>query len=117
VTNLSATIIGAGIVGMSAAAFLQRSGYRVTVIDRVPPGEGCSFGNAGGIAFAEIMPTIHTKVLMKIPGWLMTRLAPSRSDGPTCRRLCRGSWRLDAMPCLTALQTLQRLVQHWRCAW
>ena len=48
-SEASATIIGAGIVGMSTAAFLQRSGYKVTVIDRLPPGEGCSFGNAGGI--------------------------------------------------------------------
>ncbi|MCB1379688.1 MAG: FAD-binding oxidoreductase [Alphaproteobacteria bacterium] len=71
-----ATIVGAGIVGMSTAAFLQRDGYDVTVIDRVPPGEGCSFGNAGGIAFAEIIPTVHPRVLMKIPGWLMDPLGP-----------------------------------------
>ena len=75
-SEASATIIGAGIVGMSTAAFLQRSGYKVTVIDRLPPGEGCSFGNAGGIAFAEIAPTIHPKVLLKIPGWLMDPLGP-----------------------------------------
>lgn len=75
-TEQSATIIGAGIVGMSAAAFLQRSGYKVTVIDRLPPGEGCSFGNAGGLAFAEISPTIHPKVLLKIPGWLLDPLGP-----------------------------------------
>ena len=71
-----ATIIGAGIVGISTAAFLQRAGFRVTVIDRVPPGEGCSFGNAGGIAFCEIVPTIHPRILMKIPGWLMDPLGP-----------------------------------------
>jgi D-amino-acid dehydrogenase len=69
-------IIGAGIVGMSSAAFLQRGGYQVTVIDRVPPGEGCSFGNAGGVAFGEIMPTIHPKIFRKLPGWLMDPLGP-----------------------------------------
>ena len=71
-----ATVIGAGIIGMSTAAFLQRSGFDVTVVDRVGPGEGCSFGNAGGIAFAEIMPTIHPNVLMKVPGWLLDPLGP-----------------------------------------
>jgi D-amino-acid dehydrogenase len=71
-----ATIIGAGIVGISTAAFLQRAGFGVTVIDRVPPGEGCSFGNAGGIAFCEIVPTIHPRILLKIPGWLMDPLGP-----------------------------------------
>jgi D-amino-acid dehydrogenase len=72
----TATIIGAGIVGISAAAFLQRAGYRVRVIDRVGPGEGCSFGNAGGLAFAEIVPTVHARMLTKIPGWLMDPLGP-----------------------------------------
>jgi D-amino-acid dehydrogenase len=71
-----ATIIGAGIVGVSSAAFLQRAGYRVTLIDRLPPGEGCSYGNAGGLAFAEIVPPIHPRILLKIPGWLMDPLGP-----------------------------------------
>jgi glycine/D-amino acid oxidase-like deaminating enzyme len=71
-----ATVIGAGIVGISTAAFLQRAGFRVTVIDRVPPGDGCSFGNAGGIAFAEIVPNVHPRILLKIPGWLFDPLGP-----------------------------------------
>lgn len=70
------TIIGAGIVGASTAAFLQREGFRVTLIDRLPPGEGCSFGNAGGIAFGEVMPTIHPKIFRKLPGWLLHPLGP-----------------------------------------
>ncbi len=70
------TIIGAGIIGMSAAAFLQRAGHDVTVIDRVGPGEGCSFGNAGGVAFAEIMPTVHPRIFSKLPGWLLDPLGP-----------------------------------------
>jgi D-amino-acid dehydrogenase len=71
-----ATIIGAGIIGSCTAAFLRREGFDVAVIDRVPPGEGCSFGNAGGIAFAEIAPTIHAGVFRKLPGWLMDPLGP-----------------------------------------
>ncbi len=75
-TELNATIIGAGIIGVSTAAFLQRNGYQVTIIDRVGPGEGCSFGNAGGIAFAEIVPSVHPRILTKIPGWLIDPLGP-----------------------------------------
>ena len=75
-TKPHATIIGAGIVGVSTAAYLQRAGYRVTIVDRLEPGEGCSFGNAGGLAFAEIMPTIHPRVFAKIPGWLLDPLGP-----------------------------------------
>ena len=69
-------IIGAGIVGISTAAFLQRAGFRVTVIDRVPPGEGCSFGNAGGVAFCEVVPKVHPRILLKVPGWLIDPLGP-----------------------------------------
>jgi D-amino-acid dehydrogenase len=75
-TQPHAMIIGAGIVGISTAAFLQRAGYRVTVVDRLAPGDGCSFGNAGGLAFAEIMPTIHPNVFTKIPGWLLDPVGP-----------------------------------------
>ena len=71
-----ATIIGAGIIGVCTAAFLQREGFTVTIVDRLGPGEGCSFGNAGGIAFAEITPTIHPRMLTKIPGWLLDPLGP-----------------------------------------
>lgn len=90
-----ATIIGAGIVGISTAAFLQREGYAVTVVDRLPPGEGCSFGNAGGIAFAEIMPTVHTGMLTKIPGWLMDPLGPLTIRWPYLPRAL--PWFLSAM--------------------
>lgn len=75
-TTPHVTIIGAGIVGMSTAAFLQRAGRKVTVIDSVAPGDGCSFGNAGGVAFAEVTPTIHPRVLLKVPGWLLDPLSP-----------------------------------------
>lgn len=75
-TSPHSTIIGAGIVGISTAAFLQRAGHRVTIIDRVPPGEGCSFGNAGGVAFAEIVPHMQPRILAKIPGWLLDPMGP-----------------------------------------
>ena len=74
--NDRVTIIGAGIVGMSAALFAQDRGYTVRVIDKVPPGMGASFGNAGGIVIASVMPTVHPGILMKIPGWLLDPKGP-----------------------------------------
>ncbi len=93
-TELNATIIGAGIAGISTAAFLQRRGYKATVIDRLGPGEGCSFGNAGGIAFAEVVPTVHPRILMKIPGWLIDPLGPLT---------VRWSYLPNALPWLIAM--------------
>jgi D-amino-acid dehydrogenase len=40
-------VIGAGMVGMATASWLQRDGHDVVVIDPQAPGQGASFGNAG----------------------------------------------------------------------
>ena len=40
-------IIGAGIVGVSTAVWLQRDGHDVILIDKAGPGEGTSHGNGG----------------------------------------------------------------------
>ena len=44
-----ATVIGAGIVGVCCASYLQREGFEVEIVDFADPGTQCSFGNAGGI--------------------------------------------------------------------
>ena len=43
-------VIGAGIVGVSTAIWLQRSGFKVTIIDQKGPATGASHGNAGILA-------------------------------------------------------------------
>ncbi len=70
------SIIGAGIIGMSAAVYLQREGFTVTIIDKVPPGEGASFGNAGGVVVSSVVPAVHPHMLLKIPGWLLDPRGP-----------------------------------------
>ena len=43
-------IIGVGVVGLSTALYLRRSGRDVVVIDPLPPPGDASFGNAGMIS-------------------------------------------------------------------
>ena len=66
-------MIGAGIVGMSCAFQLQQRGYQVTVLDPVPPGESCSFGNAGVIANSFCLPIVTPSTLAQAPRWLLDR--------------------------------------------
>src|SRR5262245_11818393 len=40
-------VLGAGIVGTSAAVHLAKRGLKVVLVDRQGPGEGTSYGNAG----------------------------------------------------------------------
>ena len=71
-------IVGAGVVGACCATYLQQQGARVTLIDRQRPGEegAASFGNAGSLSPASVVPTPAPGMLAKVPGWLL------REDGP-----------------------------------
>jgi D-amino-acid dehydrogenase len=69
-------VIGAGIVGISCALYLQRDGHRVTVIDYRGPGEGTSQGNAAVLAGASVEPVAMPGILGRVPGMLMDPLGP-----------------------------------------
>jgi len=65
-------IVGAGIVGVSTAIWLQRAGRDVILIDRAGPGEGTSYGNGGVLASAAIVPVTVPGLLKKAPGMLFS---------------------------------------------
>ncbi len=52
----SAIVLGAGMVGVSAAVHLRRRGWTVALVDRQAPGEGASFGNGGLIQREAVFP-------------------------------------------------------------
>lgn len=97
--KLTVAIIGAGVVGLSTALWLQRKGCDVTLIDPAPPLPGvsfrnaASFGNASTIAPSGIFPSASPGILRDVPGMLL------RHDGPLTLY-----WRdlLDLAPWLTA---------------
>ena len=64
-------IVGAGIVGVSTAIWLQRAGARVTLIDREGPAAGTSHGNAGVLAAASVVPIPVPGLLAKAPRMLL----------------------------------------------
>ncbi|MFK3779816.1 NAD(P)/FAD-dependent oxidoreductase [Agrobacterium sp. NPDC089420] len=69
-------VIGAGVVGLSAAIAAQGRGLSVTVIDREGPAAGASAGNAGAFAFTDILPLASPGILWKAPKWLIDPLGP-----------------------------------------
>ena len=63
-------VVGAGIVGVSTAIWLQREGHDVTLIDRAGPAEGTSFGNGGVLASCSMVPVTVPGLLTKAPRML-----------------------------------------------
>ena len=92
-------VIGAGIVGVATAVWLQRAGFSVTVIDRAGPAAGASRGNAGVLAAASIVPIPVPGLLAKAPRMLLD------PDGPLFLR-----WR--SLPGLAPF--LRRYLGHAR---
>lgn len=69
-------VIGAGVIGLSAALMAQARGLSVTVVDREGPAAGASSGNAGAFAFTDILPLASPGILRKAPKWLLDPLGP-----------------------------------------
>jgi glycine/D-amino acid oxidase-like deaminating enzyme len=69
-------VIGAGIVGVAVALRLQQEGRQVLLIDREGVAAQASRGNAGALAFSDIMPLASPGILRKAPGWLLDPLGP-----------------------------------------
>ena len=69
-------IIGAGIVGVATAIWLQREGHSVILVDRQDPGEGASHGNGGVLAACSIVPVTVPGLLAKAPRMLFDNNQP-----------------------------------------
>jgi D-amino-acid dehydrogenase len=69
-------VIGAGIVGICSAAFLQRGGFHVTLVDAEEPGTMTSFGNAGAIWPHGVVPMSMPGTWKQVPRWLLDPLGP-----------------------------------------
>jgi D-amino-acid dehydrogenase len=69
-------VVGAGIVGICSAYFLNKSGFQVTLIDKNDPGSMTSYGHACTFADYACVPINSNNLFKDVPSMLM------RSDGP-----------------------------------
>src|SRR5688572_30376475 len=72
-----ALVLGAGIVGISTAYYLNRQGLNVVVVDRLPgPGLDTSFANGGQVSVSHAEPWANPSAPLKVLKWL------GRDDSP-----------------------------------
>lgn len=71
-------VLGTGVVGVCAAAWLQRDGHRITFVSPVPAGEACSFGNAGSLSPSACLPVGMPGMWKQAPAWLLDPEGPLR---------------------------------------
>lgn len=70
-------VIGAGVIGLTTAYFLQRQGCEVTVVDReLGVGRGASGGNGAQLSYSYVAPLAEPSVLAKLPSLLLARDSP-----------------------------------------
>ncbi|WP_353621239.1 FAD-binding oxidoreductase [Labrenzia sp. R4_1] len=91
-------VIGAGVIGISAALALQADGRKVTILDRQDSSPRASDMNAGAFAFADIMPLAAPGIMRKAPKWLLDPLGPL------------------SVPPAYAFKILPWLVRFWRAS-
>jgi len=79
-------VLGAGLLGVTSAYYLQQQGHEVTVIDRqATPGAETSFANGGQISVSHAEPWANPRAPLKALKWML------REDAPLL-------WRLRADP-------------------
>jgi len=69
-------VIGAGIIGTAIALRLQQEGQNVLLVDRERVAAEASRGNAGALAFSDILPLASPGIVRKAPRWLLDPLGP-----------------------------------------
>ena len=111
-------IIGAGIVGICAAANLAEAGKNVLVVDRTGVCEETSSGNAAALAFPDMLPLVQKGMLREVPKWLLDPLGPLAiprsylpSLLPRLTRLCLSSRYANFEAALAAQASMMKLAE------
>src|SRR6202162_5154021 len=75
-------VLGAGIVGVSAAYAARLRGMSVILVDRREPGSETSYGNAGILSSGSISPLNNPSLWKALPKYLTNRHAALRWNPP-----------------------------------
>ena len=72
----SVIVIGGGIIGLSSAYYLQKSGYQVTVLERSDFTDNCSYGNCGYVCPSHFIPLATPGIVRQGFKWMLNARSP-----------------------------------------
>lgn len=109
-------VLGAGIIGVSAALQLQRRGRSVVLVDRRDAGEETSYGNAGLIERSSVVPYGAPRELSKLMRYAFNLSADVRFDWLQMPRIAPWLWRFwresAPKPLARAAADMQPLIER-----
>ncbi|MDO5666189.1 MAG: FAD-dependent oxidoreductase, partial [Alcaligenaceae bacterium] len=105
-THQTALVLGAGIIGLCSAYYLQQAGFQVTLVEQEHEvGRQTSYANGAQLSYSYVAPLAAPGVLSQVPKWLLNpdapmRLKPSLNPADIC-------WGLSFAKACTAEQSQQ----------
>lgn len=70
-------VLGAGVIGLTAAYCLAKRGHEVMIVDERPgPGLGASYGNGAQLSYSYVAPLADPSVWRDLPKYLLRRDSP-----------------------------------------
>ncbi|MCP1853879.1 MULTISPECIES: NAD(P)/FAD-dependent oxidoreductase [unclassified Bradyrhizobium] len=104
--QVDVAVLGAGMVGVSAALAAQQRGLSVVVVDRREPGSETSYGNAGIISSGSILPLNTPSLLKNLPKYLTNAHPALRWN--IAWALANAGWVMRFLAAATPWQTKPR---------
>lgn len=85
-------VIGGGIIGLSTAFYLQRSGQQVTVLDKGDFMDNCSYGNCGYVCPSHFIPLASPGIVKQGLKWMLNPKSPFYIQPRLNRSLLDWGW-------------------------
>lgn len=86
-------IIGGGIIGLSSAYYLEKSGWKVTVLDKGDFLDNCSYGNAGYVCPSHFVPLASPGIISQGLKWMLNARSPFYIQPRFDRALLDWGWK------------------------